>query len=224
MRAIYVNLDRSGDRREWMESQAAQLGITLERLSAVDGARIKDVPTGVPAGAMGCFLSHRAIWAGIASGADEFVLVLEDDAHLSRDLPRFIREPGWIPQDADLVHLGRSQKYCKVQGHSRAALDRVLWRVVSENTGTAAYIISKSCAQRLSNDFTTIDREFDQILFNGGRPDLTIYKLLPSLCMQDKLTAQPRFDVLIDRPAPVKPPATMAQKARREMGRVARQV
>jgi glycosyl transferase family 25 len=225
MRALYINLDRSPDRRVWMENQANRLGIPLERSAAIDGTCIPDEPSpALSRSAMGCFLSHRAVWQKIASGPDDYALVLEDDAHFSNELPRFLADPSWIPRDTDIVHLGRAQKYCQVRGKEKRTMGRALWRVVGENTGGCAYIISRCCAQRLYRDFTTIDKEFDQILFNGGRPDLMIYKLLPALCIQDKYTPEPRFDLLIDRPASQKEHANAWQKLPREAARVGRQV
>lgn len=228
MRAIYVNLDRSTDRRDWMEEQARRVGITLERFSAVDGSLMERNPfPDVPIGAAGCFLSHRAVWSEIANGKDQFVLVLEDDAHLSPDLSSFLADTSWIPQDADIVHIEWTQKYAMTTGRARAALTRRIKRTVGGGTGTGGYVISRKCAARLADTFTSINIEFDQILFNHPSPDLVIYKLFPALSIQDKLTATPFLELMIEREierAKPEPRPGFREKILRETRRLARKI
>ncbi|MBX3584198.1 MAG: glycosyltransferase family 25 protein [Rhizobiaceae bacterium] len=228
MRAVYINLDRSPDRRDWMEAQASNLGISLERFPAVDGSTLASNPfPNVPIGAAGCFLSHRALWSDIAQGNDPYVLVLEDDAHLSPDLRLFLSDRSWIPEDADIVHAERTQKYVMVTGRSRRVLGRKLIKTIGGGTGTGCYVISRQCAQRLVETLTTIDTEFDQILFNQPQPDLTIYKLLPALSIQDKLTSEPFFQLMIERTpeaSAIRMNLDYRQKLAREIGRIAKRL
>lgn len=200
MRAVYINLDRSTDRRAWMEAQASNLGISLERFPAVDGSTLASNPfPNVPIGAAGCFLSHRALWSEIAKGNDPYVLVLEDDAHLSPDLPLFLSDTSWIPKDADIIHAERTQKYVMVTGRAHRVLGRRIVKVTGGDTGGASYILSRECADELAKSLATIDVEFDQILFNHQRNELTVYKLLPAISVQDKFTSAPIFDLMIKR-------------------------
>ncbi|GAA2848509.1 GR25 family glycosyltransferase involved in LPS biosynthesis [Aminobacter aminovorans] len=182
-----------------MEDQAKSLGVKLDRLAAVDGASLAKSEV-LSAGALGCFQSHRAAWAMVAEVEDQYAAVFEDDTHLSSDLPKFLADQSWIPGDADIVHLGCARRHCEVTGKALPALGRKLYRPTGENASAEAYIISKHCAAKLHRDFVSIDREFDQILFNGGRPDLVIYKLFPALGIQDQFVSQSRFDGLISRP------------------------
>lgn len=173
----------------------AALGLKIERLPAVDGAAIPYLPDfPVSAGAIGCFLSHRLLWERIGNGLDDYVLILEDDVTMSTELPSFLDDTSWMPDDADIIHIGSADRRCYVQGSARRALNRSLYRSV-RCTGTEAYIISRRCAERLAREFITIDKEFDQILFSGGVADLKVYKLLPSPCKQDRLS----FKGLIER-------------------------
>ncbi|WP_269930307.1 glycosyltransferase family 25 protein [Aminobacter sp. HY435] len=224
MRSIYLNLERSRDRREWMEGQAKSLGTPLERLPAVDGAQLGSTHPVSPS-ALGCFLSHRSAWELAATGDDPYVAIFEDDIHLSPELPKFLQDACWIPTGTDLVHLGCATRLCEVTGKPIAALGRRLFRPVSDNASAEAYIISKECARQLHRDMVSIDREFDQILFNGGRPDLTILKLFPSLAMQDQFVDQPRFEALIHRERIPRPAKLRGfAKAKHEAARAARQV
>jgi len=183
-----------------MEAQARTIGISIERFPAVDGSTLERNPfPGIGLGAVGCFLSHRAVWSKIAQSADRFALVLEDDAHLSLALPRFLIDDSWIPPGVDIVHAERTQPIVTVSGRARAARDRKLVKAQGGNTGTGCYFISRECATKLAANFTTIDVEFDQILFSRPQPNLAIYKLLPALSVQDKLTAAPHFQLTIER-------------------------
>ncbi|MET3660312.1 glycosyltransferase family 25 protein [Aquamicrobium ahrensii] len=214
MRIFCVNLDRSTERWASIERQASNLGLEIERFSAVDGSAMKSLPDfPIATGAIGCFLSHHKIWKLISDGQDEYALILEDDALLSASLPDFLRNISWIPKDADLVHLGGSDPRCRIAGLSRPAIGRKIYKCIG-CTGTEGYIISKRCAGILHCEMISIDREFDQVLFNGGRPDLKTYKIFPALCTQDRANL-PR---IIDRGIrKVKTPAV--NKIKREVVR-----
>lgn len=197
MRIFCVNLDRSTERWDSIDRQASHLGLTIERFSAVDGATLDPLPDfPIAPGAIGCFLSHRGIWQVIKEGQDEYALIIEDDALLSSSLPAFLQDTSWIPKDADLMHLGSSDPRCRIAGISRPAKGRRIYRCVA-CTGTEGYIISKRCAEALLREMVSVDREFDQVLFNGGRPDLKTYKIFPALCTQDRAS----LPGIIQRPA-----------------------
>ncbi len=200
MRALYINLERSPERRKWIEQQTASLGLALERIAAVDGAALEEVlPPNLSFGALACFHSHRNAWDMVAKGDDRYVAIFEDDVHMSPDLPRFLGDTSWIPEDADIVHIGRSRERCIVLNDPRKAMDRKLYLTVTENSGTEAYVISRNCAAHMLSAFVVIDKEFDQILFNDNAFALTIYKLVPSLCIQDQFVETPRFEGQIAR-------------------------
>jgi len=216
MRALYINLDRSPERRQWIERQAVSLGLDLERISAMDGALLHAAPATISVGALACFHSHRKAWEMVADGDDRYVAIFEDDVHMSPDLPRFLADMSWIPDDADIVHLERSRERCVVINAHINAFGRTLYRTVSENSGTAGYLMSRSCAYRLVQEFTEIDEEFDITLFDRNMLSLTIYKIEPALCIQDEFLEGSRFASQIARQPRPKP---SAGKFRREIGR-----
>ncbi|MEQ1943904.1 glycosyltransferase family 25 protein [Mesorhizobium sp. VNQ89] len=217
MRALYINLDRSPERRQWMEQQAASLGLALERIAAVDGAALDGIPAKLSAGALACFHSHRMAWEIVANGDDRYVAIFEDDVHMSPDLPCFLGDPSWIPEDADIVHIGRSQERCIVINDRRKAMDRALYLTVTENSGGDGYIMSRQCARRLRGEFTDIDQEFDQVLFNQNAFALRIYKLVPSLCIQDRFLPVPKFGSQIDRKAKTKSGSRLWREVMRQV-------
>ncbi|MBN9074742.1 MAG: glycosyltransferase family 25 protein [Rhizobiales bacterium] len=206
MRSVYVNLDRATDRRAWMERQAEIARIEIERVPAVDGRsltadEIAAVTTNsrLSKGAIGCFLTHRRIWKDMLESSRSHLAIFEDDARISPSASLFLADAAWIPADADIVRLEKKQSRPVASVASIPTLDdRELRRLYGKDAGTAGYIISWDCAAILSACLTQLTAEFDQMLFNRRSPicrSLRIYKLYPSLCIQDQET----FPGSIDR-------------------------
>lgn len=84
---VYINLDRSPLRRERMEVQLAQLGLSefYTRFSAVDGAGLKRSSGKIGPGETGAFRSHARVLE-LAQERGLPVHILEDDALLSEHL------------------------------------------------------------------------------------------------------------------------------------------
>src|SRR5262245_27291917 len=78
---LYINLDRSTERRAAMERQLDQLGLSpfYARFPAIDGAVLNSPRSTIGKGETGCFHSHyRALLSARPRGT--FVHVMEDDA------------------------------------------------------------------------------------------------------------------------------------------------
>ena len=81
---LYINLDRSTERRDAMEKQLDRLGLSsfYARFPAIDGASLNSPRSAIKQGENGCFQSHyRALLSARPRG--KFVHMLEDDALLS---------------------------------------------------------------------------------------------------------------------------------------------
>lgn len=189
MRIYVINLDRSPDRLEFIQQQLASSGLTFERVPAVDGRLLSagaypDAVISPPE--IGCFLSHISAWERAVASTDEFSLILEDDGHLSPDLPQLLSETNWIPPDADIVKLDTMSK--------RIGLGRAAWaapkgrqvrRLYSIHTGSAGYIISRDVARSAIKAATPASLPVDHFLF--GRDAirrLAVYQLVPAAVMQ----------------------------------------
>jgi GR25 family glycosyltransferase involved in LPS biosynthesis len=84
---LYINLDRSADRRREIEAELQKHNLVglYARFAAVDGAREAPTNSKLKPGETGCFLSHyRALLAARDAGTG--VHLLEDDAILSSHL------------------------------------------------------------------------------------------------------------------------------------------
>ena len=85
-----INLDRSWQRREYMEGQANQLGLAYERISAVDGLNVPewlrsefDGPHTMSPGEVGCYASHLVVAQRIVCAAIDAAPPDWDLIHLS---------------------------------------------------------------------------------------------------------------------------------------------
>jgi hypothetical protein len=84
-RGLYINLDRSGARRERMEAQLAEFGLNdrYARFAAIDGSALGASGSRVKPGELGAFHSHmRALESAASDG--RAIHILEDDALLSQ--------------------------------------------------------------------------------------------------------------------------------------------
>lgn len=85
---VFINLERSPERRAEMERQIAQVELPypVRRLGAVDGQRQPARPPQLSAGQYGCWLSHlKALEQSV--GQDHHLHIMEDDALISTALP-----------------------------------------------------------------------------------------------------------------------------------------
>jgi glycosyl transferase family 25 len=100
---IVISLPKSIDRRSTIRTHLADLGIPFSFFDAVDGYKMSaaDIAAYSPRFAgkpyrklspeeIGCAASHRKVVDEISHGANPFVCVLEDDAHLSPDAIYFL--------------------------------------------------------------------------------------------------------------------------------------
>jgi len=94
---VYINLDRSEQRRREFEDEIARVGLTgrYRRFSAVDGASLGEPPSS--AGVRGCYESHLSI---LRARADpDWLHIAEDDATFSRFaglvLDAISTDPSW---------------------------------------------------------------------------------------------------------------------------------
>ena len=112
-----INLDRAPDRLKRIDLHLKRLGIKYERIQAVDGKTLtkneirasttKHCGMFCTKGAIGCALSHKAAWKLAVDRRLKQFLVLEDDAHLTKDFNnRFTKIWQHVPNDWDMVYLG----------------------------------------------------------------------------------------------------------------------
>jgi hypothetical protein len=92
-RGLYINLDRSGARRERMEAQLSAFGLNdrYSRFAAIDGSALAAGRSRDKPGELGAFHSHVAALENAVSGGLP-LHVLEDDALLSEHVKPVIED------------------------------------------------------------------------------------------------------------------------------------
>ncbi|MFC5385621.1 glycosyltransferase family 25 protein [Aquamicrobium segne] len=183
---VLINLDRSVDRLAAIEESAAQFGLSISRIPAVDGRILTEEQRKiidlrrfhafngrhVMPSEIGCYLSHIKAWHVIANGAAPFGVVLEDDVRFTEDFKPVImalaEADGW-----GIVKLvnHRARGFIRAQRLSNGyALGRCLHGPLGSS---AAYAISRQAAGRLletiSDMVVPVDVELERGWAHGAK-------------------------------------------------------
>jgi len=183
---VVINLPHRSDRWQTLSRRMSALGLTkLIKAPAVQGTRLTDSQIAallkvstrridepprshltLTRPAIGCFLSHLAIWRWTIDNNLPRVLIFEDDAapapHL--DPVRFRTVLASIPQDVGLVFLGR----IIMNGLADRPVGSDLARIFYFN-GTFAYLITPAACRTLMQYLLPprwhIDHQISKVLF-----------------------------------------------------------
>lgn len=199
MKAYCINLDRRPDRLEHMTWQFAELGLPVERVSAVDGqapevaaeaarCEMGFIGRKMGPGAYACFQSHREFWRRLLASGDVHGMVLEDDLVITGGFADYLRD-GWVPADADIVKLETYESRIHLDaGPGQPAGPRRLHRLRSRHPGTGCYVMSARAAEVLLRQTEGIlDSPIDEYLFNEASPvfhNLVTYQMVPAPVIQ----------------------------------------
>jgi glycosyl transferase family 25 len=208
MRIYLINLTRRPDRLAAMIRQTVPLGLSLERIEAVD-ARSEDPATvnrwftasgplgEIPMGDKACLVSHRQGWEMFLASGDRHAVFLEDDVRLSASAAALLTSDGWIPADAAVVkleHYGPAGQRVLLDNIRAVGEDFHLGRMLSRHTGAAAYILSRGAVQILLRE-TRFDLPVDHLLFNPNNSKLfaklSPWQLAPAIARQEEFVGEP---------------------------------
>lgn len=149
-----INLDRSKNR--WLESQNQLNGCEVERVSAVDGAKLEAELLNacfdeglnrqryhkvLTSGEIGCYLSHRKVWQKIVDKNLDFALVLEDD---------FITKTDVLSLLNDVSNIKQPWHYIKLAEYPIKRKAIFSEKIGSVNLVTYNQVPAKTCAQIVS--------------------------------------------------------------------------
>lgn len=183
---VYVlNLDRSRERLLAIHKNAAEFGIEVSRISAVDGDSLTPEQAGeidlrrferycgkkVLAGEIGCYLSHLKALELIANGAADIAVVVEDDVQFTSDFAVVLRELAQI-RGWDMVKLvnHRTRGFIKYLTVNK---DFALGRCLHGSVGSsAAYVVRREAAKQLLKTLrpmvVPVDVELERGWANGA--------------------------------------------------------
>ena len=193
MRIAFINLDRARERRAFMEVQGDKLGLAFERVRAVEAGEIDEAlaerlngrwERPLTRAELGCFLSHHALWRELAEGREP-LLVLEDDAILSRQLPLAMPRLAAFA-GAEFLNLESFERRRFV---ARRAVDLgaglAVRRVFRDKSGSAAYLLWPAGARKLLARAERGAAPVDAFLH--GLAGLNAWQVEPALAIQAHL-------------------------------------
>jgi glycosyl transferase family 25 len=204
LQAFLINLARRPDRLRKMTQQLDALGISFQRIDALDAQKTPDAdlvthfsddgPLGViPKGDKCCALSHARAWHALAESAQSYGLILEDDVAIDAGAASLLRKSDWIPPSIDLVKIERyGPPGQRVLIDERVAVGngRMIGRLRSRHTGAAAYILSRRTAQALLSSIGTWTLPVDHLLFNpNNSPVVNVlrpHQMIPAIAHQSQ--------------------------------------
>ncbi|WP_058602296.1 glycosyltransferase family 25 protein [Aureimonas ureilytica] len=193
MRIAFINLDRATERRAFMEAQGDKLGLAFERVRAVEAGEIEEALAArlngrwerpLTRAELGCFLSHHMLWREVTEGRGP-MLVLEDDAILSRQLPSALPSLTAFA-GAEFLNLEsfERQRFVARQA-SGLGPGLAVRRVFRDKSGSAAYLLWPAGARKLLARAERGAAPVDAFLH--GLSGLNAWQVEPALAIQAHL-------------------------------------
>lgn len=169
MLRIFINLQRSKDRRENLQNRLAQLNLDFKRCDAVDAKKLSSdfcakiqyskndffvrsrYTRQLTAPEIACFLSHRECWKQLVDSNEEYATILEDALVISDRASKYLNNEQWIPKNLGICRLSCYEPMTNhIISKNQIKLDaqsRLIIQLKPKPLGTQGYIISKEAAQ-----------------------------------------------------------------------------
>lgn len=186
-KVYYINLDKSLQRRNFMENQFKELNIPLTRMPAIYGKELPqeflrkvknefNILTHYPNlndGEIGLTKTYFDLWKIIAKQKENFAIVLEDDALLTKDF--FIDLKELLASITENYFLDISGR----KGFIKLNSNKLVTKFIVPSLQTTGQIIGKKAAKTLSDNLTKYYSPIDvlkQDIFKHKTPVLTTNK------------------------------------------------
>ncbi len=207
MRLYVINLASREDRLQHITSELKRVGAAFERLEAVDARTSPEVlaleqrPSSrsgfvISDAALACALSHMKAWRVLLESGESHCAVVEDDVLVSEDFVSSL-STGWLPAGADIVRLETYRTRVHLAARPSAFLgERGVYRMLTRQAGTAAYIVSRQAAAKLLKFMTPPTDAVDEVMFNdryGWMPQARVYQVSPAMAVQADRAPEVRF-------------------------------
>jgi glycosyl transferase, family 25 len=195
MKICVINLDRAPDRWAFSAKQAERLGLAVQRIPAIDGYEIVEedlLKSCAPRRSgnrctrfeLAVYRSHALAWQAIVDSGDPFGVVFEDDIFLSDESPTFLRDPRWVPADADVVKLNATNLMMTLGAvPTPISGRRELRRIFQRSPDAGGYLLSRRHAEALLERSAPIVEAVDLFLFDP-KAVKGLYQMNPGLCIQ----------------------------------------
>lgn len=202
----FLNLDRHKLRLENMAAQLNNLGLTWERVAAVD-ARLAteeelneyvDATGPIPrmgAAARAVTAGHFVIWKKFLQTDAPIAFILEDDVKISGRFPEFVKVAANYSGDVDILNFNRQdskhEKKKLIVLKTNSIFNEIFEAklLIGIHFGAAGYMITRSAAERLCNQIKRTDVPIDHLLFNPNVSSFNrsarIYQAFPAVVEPD---------------------------------------
>lgn len=194
MRALCLTLPEQPERtercRQHLASVWSDLGVHF--VTAINGHKTGLVSTHpydhdhpgtnyvIGPATIGIFISHYIAWSIVDAGADEHVLILEDDVILVDNFHfRATEAIGHASKDFDLLFLGS----CCTDGHPKTHIMGDVYEMKWPQC-LHAYILAKKAARTLLTTYRDVFGPIDCVMRLDGYAGLKVYTVLPRLAEQ----------------------------------------
>lgn len=180
--AFVINLDRRPDRLAYMAEQLDGLGMTWQRVSALDKdtASDDDIAQEVKLnghrirmgrGSQCCAITNFQIFRHIVEADLPAALILQDDVELAPEITDFVANLDWLPHDIGLVQFekfGRrsSRRLATKLTTIMPRADRALYKLHSRTAGAGCFLITQNAARMILDQKPLLDMPIDHFLFS----------------------------------------------------------
>lgn len=202
----FLNLDRHKKRLDNMAAQLNGIGLTWERVAAIDAQQANeeeldeyvDAVGPIPrmgAAARAVTAGHFIIWKKFLETDAPIAFVLEDDVRISESFPQFVKVVAGYSNDVDIFNFNRQDSK---RANKKLAVSKIdpLFNDVFEgrpligmDCGTSGYMITRSAAERLCHQIRRTNAPIDHLLFNPNVSSISrsvrIYQAFPAVVGPD---------------------------------------
>jgi glycosyl transferase, family 25 len=184
MKIYCINLDRFQARFQRLEALLEGSGLSLIRVSALDGQRLRErlVPAKPRPGALdgkgtlltrfeiGAVLSHRKAWRAFLRSNDSHALFIEDDVYFGNHFARYLQSSVFETTPYDIINLETTNAPVVLKRGTPLPFDeRRIYEIATYHHGAGGYILTRDAARRLLTLSAGAPDGIDTIIFNMAR-------------------------------------------------------
>ena len=197
--AYLINLDRAIGRLNFVMPAISSLGLSTERISAIDGRTLSLERIGSvtdlesyrkafkmypEAGTIGCALSHKKAWQRFLESDNEFAIIFEDYVQFDPlELQKTIRlviekKTLWDIANFETKHRGYPVKISMLEKQKHLVF------YLTNVTHAGCYLINRSAAHRLLEKFYPIEMPLDHYFTSSWKFGLKFAGIEPRMVFQ----------------------------------------
>ncbi len=184
-----INLDRSPDRFQQISGRLSELGVSFERVAAIDGNTISTgerrklnpnrIWLKITDSEIACYASHLKALALIVERSAAKAMILEDDVLIDDDFSLWLDGSYCIPEDVDVLKFEGfgSSHTLRIPIYHYATRDITF--AYKPTGGAAAYLITLAGAKKVLKNLDVVRDQIDTDLFAYWITGLRTYELYP---------------------------------------------